>query len=250
VSAAEPFLNAQLIRDRRIELRLSVRDMAKVLGTSITTIATIESPREYGEIPLRMLCKLADVLALNITDLLLHDPAPAPADRELARYVVDPLWPDPTARPPDPDLVAKVASILFELRHLTAPAVIAAALDITTSDVEAAVTAMGPFLSALGLRAHRLRGDVAIVRMTDVPGRDELRAAWQQDYAQRSMTLMQARMLHAVWRGGFQPSNMSNPERVVLAQLVNAGLVELPVATGANTATLAAEVRECLEVAN
>lgn len=213
-------------------------------GQLSVTVATVRT------LALRMLCKLADVLALNIADLLLHEPAPRAADTEVARYAVDPLWPDPTARPPDPELVAKVASILFELRHLTAPAVIAAALGITTSDVEAAAIAMGPFLSALGLRLHKLRGDIGIVRVADVPARDELRAAWQQDYAQRSMTLSQARMLYAVWQGGFQPSNMSNPERVVLAQLVNAGLVELPVATGANTVTLTAEVRQSVGALN
>lgn len=83
-------------------------------------------------------------------------------------------------------------------------------------------------------------------RSRAIPSREELRAAWQQDFARRSMTLSQARMLYLVWQGGFEQKNLSNPERVTLAQLVNAGLVEVPVEAGANTVVLSADVRESL----
>jgi len=222
-----PLLNMQLIRDRRVELRLSVRDIAKQLGVSITTVANLETGRAHGEQPLSLLFRLAEVLAMDVTDLLA---SPRPDEAAGA----------------DDDLVAKVSSVLFELRHLTSPEILATALNVTTGDVEAAVTVLDRRVAKFGLRVHRLRGDVGIVRSQATPTRDELHAAWQQDFARRSMTLSQARMLYRVWLGGFEQKQLSNPERVTLGQLINAGLVETPVEIGANTVVLTADVRASL----
>ncbi len=167
-------------------------------------MAGLETGRAHGEQPLSLLFRLAEVLAVDAADLLVPTAS-------LATSVVD------------ADLVAKVGGVLFELRHLTSPEILAAALNVTTDEVGAAVVTLDQRVAALGLRVHRLRGDVGVVRSQTTPSREELRAAWQQDFARRSMTLGQARMLYRVWRGGFEQKQLSNPERVTLAQLVNAG---------------------------
>lgn len=189
----------------------------------------LETGRAHGEQPLSLslLFRLAEVLAVDAADLLVPTAS-------LATSVVD------------ADLVAKVGGVLFELRHLTSPEILAAALNVTTDEVGAAVVTLDQRVAALGLRVHRLRGDVGVVRSQTTPSREELRAAWQQDFARRSMTLGQARMLYRVWRGGFEQKQLSNPERVTLAQLVNAGLVEVPVEAGANAVVLSADVHASL----
>ncbi len=223
-----PLLNTQLIRDRRVDLRLSVRDLAKQLGVSITTVANLEVGRAHGEQPLSLLFRLAEVLAVDVAALLAPQ---APVAASVA----------------DADLVAKVGGVLFELRHLTAPEVLASALNVTTDEVEAAMATLERGVATFGLRVHRLRGDGGVVRSQALPGREEGRAARQQDFARRSMTLSQARMLYRVWQGGFQQKQLSNPDRVTLGQLVNAGLVEAPIEAGANAVVLTADVRDSLD---
>ncbi|WP_324273776.1 helix-turn-helix transcriptional regulator [Blastococcus brunescens] len=63
-------LDVELLRRRRIERHMSRRDVAKNLGVTNATVSRLESGVNHGEQPLALLLRLADLLALDLADLL------------------------------------------------------------------------------------------------------------------------------------------------------------------------------------
>ena len=88
-------------------------------------------------------------------------------------------------------------------------------------------------------------GEVKLVSRHRAGDRDRIQELARRTYARTGMSLRQASMLYRVMRGQITGAEQRNSDRVALAELVNAGLVEWP-AERASRPRLSADAGDCL----
>lgn len=217
-------LDVDLLRRRRVEMRLSRRDVAKHLGVTSATVNRLESGVNHGEQPLGLLQRLADLLALDLADLLPRRPAPA------AR---------PTAAEEVPaggtaDDARLVGAALHTLGVLVPAETLAYVLGWDAARLTAALTTLERVATAIGLRVHRLYNRVSLVRAADALPAEELAAVLRHDAARTGLNPVQAGLVldaltravaPSAERGGRHMLARSNAEKVAAGALVGADIL-------------------------
>lgn len=197
-------LDAALIRRRRAELGLSTRTVAKHVRVSPNVIVAIEAGTNHDDISVAHLYRLADVLAVNVTTLLL------------------------SARPPqtvgDDEDVAAVGSLLHATGVITPLDALADALGWEAARLEQALDGLERALSAVGLRLHRLRGGVGLARAGEPVEPSQLVAVLRKHLNRDGVSLGEGRALYRFMIGS-PPREPSNAEKVAIGVLANAELL-------------------------
>lgn len=224
-SAERPLLDVELLQRRRAEMYMSRRDVAKHLGVTTAVVGRLESGVNHGEQPLSLLLQLAELLAVDLADLLPRTGAPA---REGA--VHDPAGSD---EPVAAD-ARRVEAALHTLGVLVPAEALAEVLGFDAARLEAALGVLAAAAPSSGLRVHRLQNRVSLVRAADALPADELAAVLRYDAARSGLTTTQARLVHAALtravappagRGGRHMLAKSNAEKVAASSLVGAGVL-------------------------
>lgn len=120
---------------------------------------------------------------------------------------------------------ARLCAALFAETSLTPVVELASAFGWTLERTEAAVDELAARAPALGLRVHRLKRDVALVRDVDAVDDEELERLSRSRYARARLSLTEARVLAAVVAGGDARPLQGNAKQVALASIRNAGYV-------------------------
>ena len=204
-------LDIDLIVRRRHELGLSQRHVARQLGVTPVTVVALENGTNHGDLPLRLIARLADALACDITDLV-DRPRPHGDDRD---------------DPDDGDPVAKVGSLLASTDGVVAVETLADSIGGTLARTTELLDELDQRLRSCGLRLHRARAGVQLV--ADPAHRQP--AALQQllrgQQARQGLTVTEATLLYRALNGTLEPGNLTNAEQVAYARLVNADLIAM-----------------------
>lgn len=226
VAAPTPLLDEELIRRRKAELRLTRRDVAKHLGVSTAVVGRLESGVNHGEQPLALLLRLAELLALDLADLLPRQVRRAPLPGTTAS--------DATAGHAARDDARRLGAALHAVGVLVPAETLAQVLDWDAARLDAAATALTAAAPAAGLRVHRLYNRISLVRDVDALPADALAAVLRHDAARTGLSTTQATLVHAALtravtpaagRGGRHMLARSNADKVAAAALVGAGIL-------------------------
>lgn len=215
-------LDTGLVRSRRRELEMSQRQLAKHLGVSPTVVTALEDGRNHHALKLAFVARLADILAVDVEQLLEPSADTVADSRSVA------------------DLAASVGALLFDTATFTPVEALAEATGHTLDDVAAALDSLEPRLAAVGLSLQRRSGQVAIRTSADLD-LEERRRLLRSHQARRGLRLTEARLLREVLDGNIDEARLSNPELVALNRLRHAGLV-----TGDGIPELTTEVKASL----
>lgn len=208
-----PRLARARIRSRRLELNLSERDVASHLGASSAVVRSIEAGRVDADLTLGQLAKLGAALGLDLPELL-DTRAADPPDHALV----------PIATSTEDDM-AKVGSLLADVRVLVPIEGLADALDWDLTRTHDALNRLDGELRAVGLRVHRLHHDVRIARTVTSVDPETLEDLWRIHLARRSLTITQARLLKHIRDGLVPLARNKETQKVRLPELSNAGLI-------------------------
>lgn len=213
-------LNAALIRERRLELGLSERRLAALMGPSVsqTIIRSLEAGTNHGDLTLGDLNRLADLLSLNLADLL------TTPEEQKASSAGDAAGPESLTDLLD-CAVPKVSAVLFEIGRLTPLGAVSSTTGLTLDELAVVLDGLDTRLAPVGLGVHRLGHEVKIARRHDVGSRDMLEAAWREHLGRMGPIITQVRLLRRAARGQV-PKTLGNADRVAAGQLVNAGILD------------------------
>lgn len=204
-------LDVDLVRRRRRDLGISRRQLAKHLGVTVMVVVSIEAGRNHHTLTLGMVGRLAQVLAVQLTDLVRRPDSTAdsgPSQDEGGEN----------------DLVAQLGALLLETSVLTPVEALADALGTRLPAVWEALGLLDRQLWPAGLMIHRLNGDVAI-RKQATTDRAAMRRLLRAHQARRGLSLTEARVLRRVMDRDLDEGKLSNPDQVALERLRKSGLV-------------------------
>lgn len=204
-------LNAELIRTRRLELKLSQRNVADLIGANTAMVSRLELGEELRDFTLHQLLTLAQALQLAPGDMFSPD-ATAPA---------------PTRAASSDDV--KVEALLGESTRRASASELATALEWDLKRVRAALHAVQDRLRGTGQELS----DSGTGRWSLRPRKDVISSAERQRLAgaqssDRGMTISEARVLQDVMNDKGDhvwERTLSNPQRAALSGLIKLGLV-------------------------
>ena len=197
-------LDGSLIRRRREELGYSARTLASALGVTGAVITALERGGNHADLALRVVQRLGQLLGVPPRRLFVDQ--------------------DPGHGPPATD-VATVVALLHLTGVLTPVETVAAALRWDLERTQHAAAAAEAYLPTLGLRLHRLGRKIGLARDVEAADVAVVQRLLRAHLLRDGISLAEARMMRRVLDGD-PPKEPSNPERVALATLANAGLIE------------------------
>ena len=210
-------LDGNAIRQTRLDLGLSQRTLAKVVGLSPSAVVKLEADQTgpSSEITLPMLQRLVDTLGVPLSGLLTDDTPTGPnPDRAHA----------PDARPDDP---AALGAVLLHAHVNTPKPDLADSLGWTLDRLRLAARALDHDLRPLGMHVHDLRGGY-LLRPNDgyrTRGRtrvDRLTAARTGTHQ------LAAELIHrALQPGGLHTQRIAGSHRPHLSRLLRDGVLTL-----------------------
>ena len=216
-------LDSDLIRARRLELGLSERTVAKHLGVgaSQSVLRGLEAGTNHKDLALGDLKRLADVLGLQLHQLL----AP-PAEKA-------PVFAGPPTREGWLGLaVAQVGALLYDVDHLIPIEALASSTGYTLEQIDDVIDELETHLRQVGLMVHRLGNSVKIWRTIDAVSRSTLQPTWRQHVARCGLDIGQVFLLHQTYTGR-RSKTLTNDQKVTTNQLVNAGILTRTASGGA-----------------
>lgn len=201
-------LDTDMIRRRRVEVGLSHRAVAAALGVSAAVIKGIEKGTNHGDLAVSQLARLADVLAVDVADLITR---PEPAD--------------PYATAPSPaDDAAVVGSLLAATGVLTPTTALAEATGWPLARIHDALTDLADRLPATGHRLRRHQSLVGIGRAVTPGDANRIKAALRTHLARDGVSASEVRILRRI-HAGTLPKALGNADSVALGVAANARLV-------------------------
>jgi transcriptional regulator with XRE-family HTH domain len=218
-----PRLSRDRIRNRRLELGLSERDVAAHSGVSTAVIRSIEAGRVDADLTLGQLAKVGAILGLDLPEVLDTHALPQPAHESPAPGGTD-------------DDVAKVGSLLADIRVLVPVEGLTDALNWDLTRTHAALERLDAALRPAGLRVHRLHHDVRIARTVTTVDPQALEDMWRIHLSRRSLTIAQVRLLKQIRDGVVPLASNKDTQKVRLPELRNAGLIAAAAAESGSTA--------------
>jgi transcriptional regulator with XRE-family HTH domain len=205
-------LDADLVRARRLELGLSERKLAALLGVSQTIVRGIEAGTNHKDLTLGDVQRLAGALSVEVHQLL------TPADADAAA----PAGPVTHTTHLD-HAVTQLGALLYDIDRLLPVEALAATLGLTLDQTHEALDELDRRLRPAGLLVHRLNNTVKLWRTLDAVTRSTLQYTWRGHLARRGLDVGQAQLLHQV-RTGRRVKTMRNDQQVTAAELTNAGI--------------------------
>lgn len=213
-----PLLDAQLIRERRMELGLSERKLSEKLGAGVSqsVVRGIEAGTNHADLTLGDLCRLARQLDLPLGRLF----------TEQTRSTADapPAGPATEAEHID-KAVGLLASVLHEVDRAVPVSTLAELTSLTLDEVDSVLVELDARLASTGLRLNRVHGEISIRPANPGPSSAVVREAWRRHLARRSLDIGQARLVYRALRDDL-PRTVGESERLRGASLVNAGVLE------------------------
>jgi transcriptional regulator with XRE-family HTH domain len=188
-------LNASLIEQRRKELNLTIRAVARAPNASDATIARLERGSGQGKLTLDFVSRLAQKLGLEPVDLFLAKPSTAA---------------------PTPDDV-KIEAALLAIRRMVSADELARGLGWSITRVKRALKNLKDRLRPTGLRLHNSGGKYGLAYSAQALPTTELRSLEREGVARSGMTVRDARLLHGVLAGKIDPAR--NPRAKRLSRL-------------------------------
>lgn len=197
-------LDADLIRRRRDELRLSQRQLAAQLGVTGAVVRGLEAGTNHTTVSVGLLDQLARALAVDPGTLF--------------------------ARTGDADETAgsDAATLGAALRAVDTSipvTVLADQLGWDRDRIHAAIAELAEQLPRCGMRLRHVSGRLNIERAVEPIDREQLQATVRAHLAADGLSALEARVLHQVWTGSL-PRELTNAEYVAIGVLANAGLIE------------------------
>lgn len=188
-------IDPDALRRIRTDRGLSQRRLATAIGVDPLTVKRLEDGADPGDLPLRVLERLARALAVPVQTLLRQHQETDDGG----------------------DLTAPVGTALLAHGRTTVSN-LATALSATVDDVAATVVALDRKLTAVGMAVARHHDEVWLVPGVPTPGAVA---------ADRPLNLAQARLLRRIHRGEDIRRVLSKRDReLVLPALQRRGLVE------------------------
>ncbi|MCD4532509.1 helix-turn-helix transcriptional regulator [Nocardioides sp. cx-169] len=182
------------LRALRVDRGYSIRSLAKSAGVDHQTIRRLENGADPGDLPLRVLDRIAAALGVIPATLLA-------TEREVEQH----------------DLQRRIGGLLLSAQGITTTAV-ATSLATPIETVEEAIPALVDALAEAGLTVGR-HGDT--LRINPL----ELHSTAHADT--RPMTLNEARLLRRIHRGEDIRRSLSKADReLTLPRLIRTGLVD------------------------
>jgi transcriptional regulator with XRE-family HTH domain len=200
-------LDVELIRARRNELGLSHRAVARRLGVSSLLVGRLEDGTNHEEITLRLLSRLADLLAIDLADLL-----------TTSRRASD--------NAADVGDVSHVGALLVSVDEPVAPATLAETLDTTHAETADLLTELDQALQAAGLRLQVGPDGARIVGDVSRRDSDRLRRLLRGQHARHGLNGLDALLLARAAAGTLDTQRAGNAEQVALARMRNAGMLD------------------------
>ena len=200
-------LDADLIRRRRDELRLSQRQLAAQIGATGAVVRGLEAGTNHTTITVGMLDLLARALAVEPGTLFVRDSVGEPAE----------------------SLDADVAMLGAALRAVDTSipvSTLAAEFSWSPQRIHAAIAALSERLAGCGIRVRHVAGRLSIERSVEAIDRVRLQRVVRAHLSASGLSVLEARVLHQVMSGTL-PRELSNAEHVALGVIINAGLVEV-----------------------
>ena len=234
--AGQALIDGDLARTRRLELHLSERKLAEMLGANFSqsVLRGLEAGTNHHDLTLGELRRLAALLDLPMGRLL----APAAATATIAATTA-PATAAPRDVPAGPATwsahldaaVTATAAILIDLDRAFPVQAIADLLGHTLEETDTILDELDRRLAPAGLRVRQVHRLVSI-RATE-PGltMSQRRNIWRRTLARRSLDSSQARILQRAQSGDLTKT-ASEDVRVRGSALVNAGILRRTPAGG------------------
>ena len=197
-------LNTRLICTRRRELGLSQRAVARRLAVSLGIVSNLEAGTNHDDLPLSLVAKLADTLALDLSQLVA-------ADGERTEQ--------------EDASVARLGALLAAVDEPVASSTLADVLELRPSAVGSLLDELDLALRAAGLRLHRGTNGAEIVGDRTVDDAPDLERALRAQQACHGIKANEAALLHLALIGELDSAMLGNAEQVAYARLINAGLM-------------------------
>lgn len=205
-------LDASLIRERRLDLNMSKRNLAETADISTTVLRSIEAGWNHHKLELGKVARLAAALSLSIPDLLVDSAATRP---------------QAPSGPETPDDAQQVGTLLLSCPSMIAMDALRESLGWPRSRLDTAMSALNARLLTVGARLHVVRGDVGI--QPDLHSdRNALRTLHRHHTARRGLNRSQAVLLHRVVSGSTPNHRHTSRIGPQMTALRNAGLVVTP----------------------
>lgn len=236
-------LDADLIRRRRIELRMTERQLGRLVGKSGQLVRRIEAGLSHEGITVRTAHRIADALGLSLGTLFVSGPSGTP----MTPPAEDSDRDDRTESPVDEERdVARLGALLAEVGERASKELIAETLTLSARRLEIVLTDLDSRLRPLGLALEITGAGVAIVAERGRLASLDVQHARQTGRAQQPLGAQEAKMLMRVLRGDIcATATLDRPAGMIMAKLFKAGAIDLPAGqwTGANPPRLTPEAR-------
>ncbi|ROR90984.1 helix-turn-helix domain-containing protein [Nocardioides aurantiacus] len=207
------YANGNRVRDRLLEMRISVRELARRSGTSETTVRAILHRNEIsGSTQLADIYRMLDTLSLDPGDLL------------------DPTTPDEPDDTPTDD-TQTLAALLATEKTMHAPERLATALGWTLDRLYITLTDLDAHLRAVGLRIHRNRMGITIRPADDRAQQASQRLAHLHDH-EDGIHQGTARVLYTVYTGTMSARETRKDQQFHLGALKNRGAITFGTGSG------------------
>lgn len=212
--------NGERLRARRLELGLSERRLAALLGIgfSVTILRSLEAGTNDDELNLAGLRRLAATLDLRPHELLTiaHEAQSNRNDQEHG----------PLADDEHLSATAAIAgALLVEIGRPIPDQVLAELLDINLEELQRVLSALDSTAAAVGLHLRRVHRATALVPHADVLNAEVAQEACRRHLGRSGLDRGQVFVLAKVQREELG-KNLSNDTRTRAASLVNAGVLE------------------------
>lgn len=209
-------LDVAFVRRRRAELGLSIRAISAQVGLSTTSYTMIENGHGHEVVTLDTVLRLARALGTTVDGLMVGAGAEAKDIDE------------------DDDDPARLGAVLFAVGKLTPVGTLLEVLDWSLDRLHQAEGRLAQTLGTCGMALRRNGNQLAITGAVDAVDTGTLEAAVRRHLHRDHLSVTEARLLRQVEHGDV-PTQPSNPERVAMQTLVNAGLVMFASPAAKNT---------------